>query len=131
METTLAPKRILLDEPGILNTLFRFVVQSREEWYEAIRIAEEYDITDGELASTYSYTSAQKSCMQDPCCTSRHVLADFDSLHGAANQYRMYSARLRTQYSSEVVSYVYFFNRLLNDGTVCTNRPRVASGAFT
>jgi hypothetical protein len=85
METTLAPKRILLDEPGISNTLFRFVVQSREGWYEAVRIAEEYDIADGESASTYSCTSAQKSSMRDPCGTSRYVLAEVDSLHDAPN----------------------------------------------
>lgn len=75
-----------MDEPCISNTLFRFVFQSRlEEWYEAVRIAEEYDIADGQSASTYSYTSAQKSCTQDPCGTSRYVLADVDSLHGAPN----------------------------------------------
>jgi hypothetical protein len=85
METTLAPNRILLEEPGISNTLFRFVVQSREGWYEAVRIAEEYDIADGESPSTYSYTSAQKGCMKDPCSTSRYVLAEVDSLHGAPN----------------------------------------------
>lgn len=85
METTLAPNRILLDEPDISNTLFRFVVQSREGWYEAVRIAEDYDIADSESASTYSYTSAQKGCMKDPFGTSRYVLAEVDSFHGAPN----------------------------------------------